>query len=71
MVEISFQKVKNSNPKALELLSIMSFRDVDAIPKCLLVSEDDDLLDFSSGHWYTLKFLPHHGECKQDEIRDP
>ena len=43
---ISFHYIRTENPRAAELLSIMSFLDRQGIPSALLISEDEDPFDF-------------------------
>lgn len=45
-IEISLQHIKDEHPQAVQLLSLMSFLNPDAIPECLLTSESSDSLDF-------------------------
>ena len=43
---ISFESIKNENPRAAELLSIMSFLDRQGIPDSLITLDDDDPFAF-------------------------
>lgn len=43
---VSFNYIKTENPRAAEILSMMSFMDQQAIPSSLLIADEEDTFDF-------------------------